>query len=120
MTNTCCKFYRLEVHLAQQMGRLFLFMAKLSHVNCELLLFWVQIPLQIQVAELHTQKYSESEKQLRVTYSILYKYNGLPQILLEATSEGLYSQKRATVDRNENVLRMKNKSKLVNFSYLGS
>ena len=46
MTNTCCKFYRLEVHLAQQMGRLFLFMAKLSHVNCELLLFWVQIPLQ--------------------------------------------------------------------------
>lgn len=76
----------------------------------------------IQVAELRTQKYSESEKQLRVTYSILYKYNGLPQILLEATSGGLYSQKRATVDRNETVLRMKNKTsefQLLGFLELG-
>ena len=48
MTKICWEFYRSEAHLAQQMGRLFLFMAKLSHVNCvhcELLLFWVQIPL---------------------------------------------------------------------------
>ena len=74
-------------------------------VNCYS--FGFKFLLKIQVAELCTQKYSESENQLRVTYSILYKYNGLPQILLEATSEGLYSQKRATVDRIENVLRMK-------------